>query len=51
MFESNFHVDRVSCISHVFWNACKLIARGAGKTEKVDLASFTDLISPMLTRF
>jgi predicted TIM-barrel fold metal-dependent hydrolase len=41
MFESNFPVDKVSYSYPVFWNACKLIARGASKTEKADLFAET----------
>jgi L-fuconolactonase len=37
MFESNFPVDKVSYSYPVFWNACKLLAKGASKTEKEDL--------------
>ena len=37
MFESNFPVDKISYSYHVFWNACKLMARGASSTEKADL--------------
>jgi L-fuconolactonase len=37
MFESNFPVDKISYSYHVFWNACKLLARGASSTEKADL--------------
>ena len=41
MFESNFPVDKVSYSYPVFWNACKLLAKGAGSTEKADLFSAT----------
>jgi predicted TIM-barrel fold metal-dependent hydrolase len=41
MFESNFPVDKVSYSYPVFWNACKLIVRGASKTEKADLFAET----------
>jgi predicted TIM-barrel fold metal-dependent hydrolase len=41
MFESNFPVDKGSYSYPVFWNACKLLARGAGATEKADLFSGT----------
>jgi predicted TIM-barrel fold metal-dependent hydrolase len=41
MFESNFPVDKASCSYPVFWNACKLLARGAGSTEKADLFAAT----------
>ncbi|HSC56701.1 MAG TPA: amidohydrolase family protein [Nitrospira sp.] len=37
MFESNFPVDKISYSYHVFWNACKLMAKGASATEKADL--------------
>jgi len=37
MFESNFPVDKGSYSYPVFWNACKLLARGASATEKADL--------------
>jgi len=37
MFESNFPVDKISYSYHVFWNACKLLAKGASSTEKADL--------------
>jgi L-fuconolactonase len=37
MFESNFPVDKISYSYQVFWNACKLMARGASSTEKADL--------------
>ena len=37
MFESNFPVDKISYSYHVFWNACKLMAKGASTTEKADL--------------
>jgi predicted TIM-barrel fold metal-dependent hydrolase len=39
MFESNFPVDKISYSYSVFWNACKLMAKGAGTTEKADLFS------------
>ena len=39
MFESNFPVDKVSYSYPVFWNACKLMAKGASSTEKDDLFS------------
>jgi len=41
MFESNFPVDKGSYSYPVFWNACKLLARGAGATEKADLFAGT----------
>jgi L-fuconolactonase len=37
MFESNFPVDKISYSYPVFWNACKLMAKGASGTEKADL--------------
>lgn len=37
MFESNFPVDKISYSYHVFWNACKLMAKGASSVEKADL--------------
>ena len=41
MFESNFPVDKGSYSYRVFWNACKLMAKGAGKSEKADLFAGT----------
>ena len=41
MFESNFPVDKVSYSYPVFWNACKLLAKGASAAEKADLFSGT----------
>jgi len=41
MFESNFPVDKGSYSYAVFWNACKLLAKGASPTEKADLFSRT----------
>ncbi len=41
MFESNFPVDKGSYAYPVFWNACKLLARGASASEKADLFSGT----------
>lgn len=41
MFESNFPVDKISYSYHVFWNACKLIAKGASSSEKADLFAGT----------
>ena len=41
MFESNFPVDKISYSYHVFWNACKLMAKGASATEKADLFAGT----------
>ena len=37
MFESNFPVDKGSYSYPVFWNACKLLAKGASPAEKADL--------------
>jgi len=37
MFESNFPVDKGSYSYPVFWNACKLLAKGATAAEKADL--------------
>ncbi|HEV2200263.1 MAG TPA: amidohydrolase family protein [Bryobacteraceae bacterium] len=37
MFESNFPVDKISYSYPVFWNACKLLAKGASSAEKADL--------------
>ena len=37
MFESNFPVDKGSYIYPVFWNACKLLAKGASDAEKAHL--------------
>jgi L-fuconolactonase len=37
MFESNFPVDKISYRYPVFWNACKLLAKGASSNEKSDL--------------
>jgi predicted TIM-barrel fold metal-dependent hydrolase len=41
MFESNFPVDKGSYGYQAFWNACKLLAKGASATEKTDLFSGT----------
>jgi predicted TIM-barrel fold metal-dependent hydrolase len=41
MFESNFPVDKGSYSYPVFWNACKLLAKGANKTEKAELFAGT----------
>ena len=41
MFESNFPVDKGSYGYAPFWNACKLLAKGASATEKTDLFSGT----------
>jgi predicted TIM-barrel fold metal-dependent hydrolase len=41
MFESNFPVDKGSYSYPVFWNACKLLAKGASAAEKADLFAST----------
>jgi predicted TIM-barrel fold metal-dependent hydrolase len=41
MFESNFPVDKGSYSYPVFWNACKLLAKGASSSEKADLFAGT----------
>ena len=41
MFESNFPVDKGSYPYAAYWNACKLLARGASDEEKADLFSQT----------
>jgi predicted TIM-barrel fold metal-dependent hydrolase len=41
MFESNFPVDKGSYGYQAFWNACKLLAKGASATEKTALFSST----------
>lgn len=41
MFESNFPVDKGSYSYPVFWNACKLLAKGASQSEKAELFSGT----------
>jgi predicted TIM-barrel fold metal-dependent hydrolase len=41
MFESNFPVDKGSYAYAPFWNACKILARGAGAGEKTALFSGT----------
>jgi predicted TIM-barrel fold metal-dependent hydrolase len=41
MFESNFPVDKISYSYHVFWNACKLMTKGASSSEKADLFAGT----------
>jgi predicted TIM-barrel fold metal-dependent hydrolase len=41
MFESNFPVDKGSYSYPVFWNACKLLAKGATGAERADLFSGT----------
>jgi L-fuconolactonase len=41
MFESNFPVDKIAYSYPAFWNACKLLAKGASNSEKSDLFSGT----------
>jgi len=41
MFESNFPVDKGSYSYPIFWNACKLLAKGASSAEKADLFAHT----------
>ena len=41
MFESNFPVDKGSYSYPVFWNACKLLCKGASVAEKADLLAGT----------
>jgi predicted TIM-barrel fold metal-dependent hydrolase len=41
MFESNFPVDKGSYGYQAFWNACKILAKGASAAEKADLFSGT----------
>jgi L-fuconolactonase len=41
MFESNFPVDKGSYSYPVFWNACKLMTKSAGKDERIDLFART----------
>jgi predicted TIM-barrel fold metal-dependent hydrolase len=41
MFESNFPVDKGSYAYPVFWNACKILAKGASADEKADLFAAT----------
>jgi predicted TIM-barrel fold metal-dependent hydrolase len=41
MFESNFPVDKGSYGYAAFWNACKILAKGASDSEKTDLFSRT----------
>ncbi|MDA8216930.1 MAG: amidohydrolase family protein [Dehalococcoidales bacterium] len=37
MFESNFPVDKASYPYAAYWNACKLLSRGASADDKADL--------------
>ncbi len=41
MFESNFPPDKEGFSYPVYWNACKLLTKGAGATERADLFSGT----------
>jgi hypothetical protein len=41
LFESNFPVDKGSYSYPVFWNACKLLAKGASEAEKAQLFADT----------
>src|SRR4029077_15286210 len=41
MFESNFPVDKPSYSYQVFWNACKLMTKGASGSQKADLFAGT----------
>jgi hypothetical protein len=41
MFASNFPVNKVSYSYPIFWNACKLITKGASSAEKTALFSGT----------
>jgi predicted TIM-barrel fold metal-dependent hydrolase len=41
MFESNFPVDKGSYGYAAFWNACKILAKGASATDKTALFSGT----------
>jgi L-fuconolactonase len=41
MFESNFPVDKGSYSYPVFWNACKLMTKGASPGERTDLFART----------
>ena len=41
MFESNFPVDKGSYGYAVFWNACKLLTKGASAAEKAELFAGT----------
>ena len=41
MFESNFPVDKGSYGYQAFWNACKILAKGASTAEKTELFSGT----------
>jgi predicted TIM-barrel fold metal-dependent hydrolase len=41
MFESNFPVNKVSYSYPVWWNACKLMTKGASDAERADLFAGT----------
>jgi L-fuconolactonase len=41
MFESNFPPDKEGFSYPVYWNACKLLTRGAGAAERADLFAGT----------
>jgi predicted TIM-barrel fold metal-dependent hydrolase len=41
MFESNFPPDKEGFSYSVYWNACKLLTKGASATERADLFSGT----------
>ena len=41
MFESNFPVDKGSYSYPVFWNACKMLTKGASNTDRADLFAMT----------
>jgi predicted TIM-barrel fold metal-dependent hydrolase len=41
MFESNFPVDKGSYSYPVFWNACKILTKGASASEKAELFAGT----------
>jgi predicted TIM-barrel fold metal-dependent hydrolase len=41
MFESNFPPDKEGFSYPVYWNACKLLTKGASATERADLFAGT----------
>jgi predicted TIM-barrel fold metal-dependent hydrolase len=41
MFESNFPPDKEGFSYPVYWNACKLLTKGASGTERTDLFAGT----------
>ena len=41
MFESNFPVDKPSYSYQVFWNACKLMTKEVGRSERAELFAGT----------